>query len=43
VSPPPLGDAAAALYDLVIATATTPGFFELKRGRTGAIEFGPRP
>jgi hypothetical protein len=43
VSPPPAGESAAALYDLVMAMATTPGFFELKRGRCASADPGPRP
>lgn len=42
VSPPPTGDDADRLLDLVLSSATIPGFFELKRGRD-TIEFGPRP
>jgi len=34
VTPAPRGEAAGALYDAVLAVATTPGFFELKRTRT---------
>jgi hypothetical protein len=34
VSPVPRGEAAGRLYDGVVAAASTPGFFELKRGRT---------
>lgn len=34
VSPAPRGEAAAALWDGVLAVAATPGFFELKRSRT---------
>lgn len=34
VSPAPRGSAAADLLRLVVAAAETPGFFELKRGRT---------
>jgi len=34
VSPRPTGEAAARLWDGVLAVASTPGFFELKRGRT---------
>lgn len=43
VSPPPSGDASVALLEHVVAAATTPSFFELKRGRRGGPEFGPRP
>ena len=35
VSPAPTGDAADALWDHVAALAWMPGFFELKRTRTG--------
>jgi 2-hydroxychromene-2-carboxylate isomerase len=34
VSPGPRGEDAAALYDAVVAIASAPGFFELKRGRS---------
>ncbi|WP_203934702.1 mycothiol-dependent nitroreductase Rv2466c family protein [Virgisporangium ochraceum] len=34
VSPVPRGEAAGRLWDGVLLAATTPGFFELKRGRT---------
>jgi hypothetical protein len=34
VTPAPKGEAAGRLYDGVIAVASTPGFFELKRTRT---------
>jgi hypothetical protein len=34
VSPPPEGDAAARLLELVVATARVAGFYELKRGRS---------
>jgi hypothetical protein len=43
VSPPPRGDEAAQLLELVVAAARTPGFYELKRGRSGPPQFGPRP
>lgn len=43
VSPPPLGEAAGRLLDLVVATSQIPGFFELKRGRTSGPDPGPRP
>jgi hypothetical protein len=36
VSPVPRGEAAGRLWDGVLAVAGTPGFFELKRGRTGS-------
>jgi hypothetical protein len=34
VTPAPKGDAAGLLYDGVLAVASTPGFYELKRSRT---------
>jgi hypothetical protein len=43
VSPAPKGAAALALFTHVVALATTPAFFELKRGRPGGPELGPRP
>lgn len=43
VSPPPSGPDALRLLDLVLETALLPGFFELKRGRVGDVELGPRP
>jgi hypothetical protein len=43
VSPPPTGDAALALLDLVLAAGEVPGFYELKRGRRTGPQFGPRP
>ena len=39
VSPAPHGAAASALFDQVIALASTPGFFELKRGRTAPPDY----
>lgn len=36
VSPVPRGEAAGRLWDGVLAVSGTPGFFELKRGRTGS-------
>jgi hypothetical protein len=39
VSPAPTGDQAARLWDGVLAAATTPGFFEIKRTRTAAPIF----
>ena len=39
VSPAPTGDRAARLWDGVLAAATTPGFFEIKRTRTAAPVF----
>lgn len=43
VSPPPRGEEASALLEQVVASATTPWFFELKRGRQRGPEPGPRP
>jgi hypothetical protein len=43
VSPPPTGELAVALLEHVVATATIPAFYELKRGRRSGPEFGPRP
>ena len=43
VSPPPTGDDALRLLDLVLASADVPGFFEVKRGRDEEPAFGPRP
>jgi hypothetical protein len=34
VSPAPIGDQAARLWDAILAAASTPGFFEIKRTRT---------
>lgn len=39
VTPAPKGDAAARLFDGVLAVASTPGFFELKRTRTAQPQF----
>jgi hypothetical protein len=43
VSPPPAGDDAVRLLELVVDAARTPGFFELKRGRRTGPQPGPRP
>ena len=43
VSPPPSGDDAVALLEHVLAVAALPAFYELKRGRQGGPQFGPRP
>lgn len=43
VSPPPKGDDGLRLLDIVLASAQVPGFFELKRGRTGPPDPGTRP
>lgn len=39
VSPAPKGEAAGLLWDGVVLCAQTPGFFELKRSRTGGPDF----
>jgi hypothetical protein len=39
VTPAPKGEAAGVLYDGVMAVASTPGFFELKRTRTREPDF----
>ena len=39
VTPAPRGDAAGRLYDGVLAVASTPGFFEIKRTRTVGPDF----
>lgn len=43
VSPPPVGDDAVALFDHIVGLAAIPGVYEIKRGRSGPPEFGPRP
>lgn len=43
VSPPPTGDDALRLLDVVLDGARIPGFYELKRGRSGPPQQGPRP
>jgi hypothetical protein len=43
VSPPPSGDDAVALLEHVVAAASMPAFYELKRGRRQGPQFGPRP
>ncbi len=43
VSPPPSGDDAVTLLDHVLAIASRPAFYELKRGRQGGPQFGRRP
>lgn len=40
VTPAPRGEAAARLWDGVLAVASTPGFFEIKRTRTQGPSFG---
>jgi 2-hydroxychromene-2-carboxylate isomerase len=39
VTPAPMGEAAAKLWDGVYAVTTTPGFYELKRSRTNGPNF----
>jgi hypothetical protein len=39
----PTGDHALQLWDGMVAVATVPGFWELKRTRTENPEFGERP
>lgn len=39
VTPAPMGEAAAKLWDGVYAVSTTPGFYELKRSRTNGPIF----
>ncbi|TFD68066.1 DsbA family protein [Cryobacterium ruanii] len=41
ISPAPMGDAALALWDGVVALASYDGFFELKRSRTREPIFAP--
>lgn len=43
VSPPPIGEQAQRLLDVVLLVAQCPGFFEIKRGRSGPVQLGPRP
>lgn len=43
VSPPPEGEQAQRLLDVVLLVAQCPGFYEIKRGRTGPVQLGPRP
>ncbi|MDO8362690.1 MAG: DsbA family protein [Actinomycetota bacterium] len=43
VSPPPTGPEAQRLLDVVLLVAQCPGFYELKRGRSGPVVQGPRP
>ena len=40
VTPAPKGEAAGKLWDGVLLVAATPGFYELKRGRTEGPTFG---
>ena len=42
ISPAPMGEAALALWDGVLAVAACDGFFELKRSRTREPIFAPR-
>ena len=39
----PEGDSGLRLWDGIVAVTCTPGFFELKRGRTGGPELPPLP
>lgn len=39
VSPAPKGDDALKLWDGIVAAASVPGFFELKRGRDVGVQF----
>lgn len=39
VTPAPTGEDALRLWDGIVAAASTPGFFELKRGRTEGPQF----
>jgi hypothetical protein len=39
VTPAPTGDTALQLWDGIVAAATVPGFYELKRGRTVGPQF----
>lgn len=43
VSPPPVGDDALALFDHIVGLAAIPGVYEIKRGRSGPPQYGPRP
>jgi 2-hydroxychromene-2-carboxylate isomerase len=43
VSPPPTGNDALALWNILAASFELPTFFELKRGRRDPVAFGPRP
>ncbi len=43
VSPPPTGEDALALWNVLEASFALPTFFELKRGRRDGVAFGPRP
>ncbi len=40
VNPAPKGEEAARLWDGVLAVASTPGFYEIKRTRTSPPDFG---
>ena len=40
VTPTPRGQAAAQLWDGVLAVASTPGFYEIKRSRDKGPDFG---
>ncbi len=43
MSPAPVGEAAATMFDHIAALASYRCFWELKRDRSGRPEFGPRP
>ncbi|MEQ1700299.1 MAG: DsbA family protein [Ilumatobacteraceae bacterium] len=43
VSPPPTAEQAQRLLDVVLLVAQCPGFFEIKRGRSGPVQLGDRP
>jgi 2-hydroxychromene-2-carboxylate isomerase len=43
VAAPPTGDEADCLFDCVVGAARVGDFYELKRGRTNGLSFGPRP
>jgi len=43
VSPPPTAEQAQRLLDVVLLVAQCSGFFEIKRGRSGPVQLGPRP
>lgn len=43
VSPPPTGADALRLWDALAALAEVPGVYEVKHGREGGVQLGPRP